>query len=110
MTRNEQIDINLKVVSAYNDAADELVPVNLIGSTRLRSCKATVIETSNWVILRSYSTLVAAVHKETRIGYDWLRFVYGFSATSAQHIAKFFVDYGVRGVGGSGLEMRWYPC
>lgn len=60
---------------------------------RLRNCKATVYETKNYIILRSYRTFVAAIHKGTRTGYDFLRDVYGYTATSAQHIRKFFVDY-----------------
>lgn len=60
---------------------------------QLRSCKADVYETENWFILRSYRTFVAAIHKHTHVGYDFLRDVYGYSATSAQHIRKFFVDY-----------------
>ena len=60
---------------------------------QLRTCKASVYETKNWFILRSYRTFVAAIHKDTRIGYDFLRDVYGYTATSARHIRKFFDDY-----------------
>lgn len=109
MTHHEQRKINKSVESACTAAFDGYVPNDVISRKRLRTCKAEVVETSRWFILWSYSTIVAAVDKETGIGYDFLRLVYGFSATSAQHIAKFFRDYGIRGTGGSGLEMRWYP-
>ena len=60
---------------------------------RLRKCSATVWETNHWYLLRSYRTFVAAIDKETGILYDFLRYVYGYTATSAQHIAKFANDY-----------------
>lgn len=44
------------------------------------------------VLLQSNNTIVAAVvinGKEKR-GYDFLRYVYGYTSTSAQHISKFF--------------------
>ena len=60
---------------------------------RLRNCKATVWETEHWYLLQSYATFVAAIDKQTGIMYDFLRYVYGYTATSAQHIAKFATDY-----------------
>lgn len=109
MKRNEQLKINTDVLANLSDIDRELerhkMPV-----ARLRSCSADVFETEHWYVLFSYRTPVAAVHKETRMGVDFLRYVYGYTPTSAQHIAKFFHDYGVRGVGGSGLEMRWAEC
>ena len=44
------------------------------------------------ILLQSYNTVVAAVvinGKEVR-GYDFLRYVYGYTSTSAKHISKFF--------------------
>lgn len=55
-----------------------------------RRCKATVGYMGSYVYLRSYNTIVAFVDTEKRIGYDILRTEYGYTATSAQHIAKFF--------------------
>lgn len=62
--------------------------------TQLRRCTADVYETDNLYVLRSYSTIVAVIDKTTDTLYDFLRFVYGYTATSAQHIAKFKHDYG----------------
>ena len=61
---------------------------------RLRSCSADVLETPNFFILRSYNTVVAVIDKLTGNTWDVLRMVYGYTATSAQHIAKFTADYG----------------
>ena len=61
---------------------------------RLRSCSAEVLETPTFFILRSYNTVVAVIDKHTGNTYDVLRMVYGYAATSAQHIAKFSYDYG----------------
>ena len=60
---------------------------------RLRTCNAVVYETENFYVLRSYQTLVAAVDKRNGNAVDVLRLVYGYTATSAQHINKFFKDY-----------------
>ena len=61
---------------------------------RLRSCSAEVLETPSFFILRSYNTVVAVIDKLTGNTWDVLRMVYGYTATSAQHIAKFSNDYG----------------
>lgn len=61
---------------------------------RLRTCQAKVLETEHFYILQSYNTYVAAIHKNTHEMFDFLRYVYGYTATSAQHIAKFAHDYG----------------
>lgn len=61
---------------------------------RLRSCSAEVLETPSFFILRSYITVVAVIDKCTGSTWDVLRMVYGYTSTSAQHIAKFTADYG----------------
>lgn len=61
---------------------------------RLRTCQAMVLEFEGFYILQSYHTIVAAIIKDTGEEFDFLRMVYGYTATSAQHIAKFFADYG----------------
>jgi len=61
---------------------------------QLNNCKATVFDCERYILLRSYQTIVAAIDKETGICYDWLRLVYGYTATSAQHIRKFADKYG----------------
>lgn len=48
---------------------------------------------THWYALRSYNTIVCIACYDTDrkrlIVYDLLRWVYGYTATSAQHIAKF---------------------
>jgi hypothetical protein len=60
---------------------------------RLRSSSAWVYETTHYYILRSYGTFVAVLDKKLDILYDVLRTVYGYTSTSARHIAKFNSDY-----------------
>lgn len=62
-------------------------------SKPLRSCSARVYETERYTILRSYSTIIAAYDKKTNKYYDFLRYVYGFTATSSYHLAKFRSDF-----------------
>ena len=73
-----------KIESAAYDAYNK-TPISL--SERLYSCKAWVYmpDNSDFIILRSYSTVVAAYQRST--GILW---VFGYySATTASHIAKF---------------------
>lgn len=63
---------------------------------RLRSCQAMVYETTNFYILKSYETFVGVIDKRTNNCADVLREVYGYTSTSAQHIAKFISDFGSR--------------
>lgn len=58
-----------------------------------RNCKASVGYASGYIYLRSYDTVVAFIDPIKKIGYDILRTEYGYTATSAQHIAKFFKEY-----------------
>ena len=60
---------------------------------KLRTCSATVYNTPDYIVLRSYNTIVAFINKNTREFFDILRYVYGYTSTSAQHIAKFRNDY-----------------
>ena len=56
---------------------------------RLCSCQAWVFETPSYYILKSYNTYIACMDKETENVYDVLRTEYGYTVTSAKHIAKF---------------------
>lgn len=88
MNRNTINEIVLGEISAINaDGEHRFVE-------RLRSCNACVWETKHFYILQSYATMIAAIDKESNIMFDFLRYVYGYTATSAQHIAKFAHDYG----------------
>lgn len=63
--------------------------------TQLRYCKACYGEIGeNFIVLQSYGTCVAFYDKRDNAVYDYLRYAYGYTATSAQHIAKFADDMG----------------
>ena len=100
MKKSEQLAINAQVIALVNDFN---TTNNYTGNfKRLRNCSAEVApvidaETGEllYYVLRSYNTIVAAIDVRTDTLYDFLRYVYGYTATSAQHIAKFGLDYGM---------------
>ena len=55
---------------------------------RLDYCQAYTYQTRGIHFLMSYSTIVAFVDDNDNM-YDVLRLVYGYTSTSAKHIAKF---------------------
>ena len=92
MTKREnQALCNQICVEVFENAMAELT--GDCNYKRLRTCKAVVVETENYDILQSYRTTVAVIDKRTDTLYDVLRYVYGYTATSAQHISKFEKDY-----------------
>ena len=100
MKKSEQLAINEQVLTLVNDFN---TTNNYTGTfQRLRPCSAEVApvidaETGEllYYVLRSYRTIVAAIDVRTDTLYDFLRYVYGYTSTSAQHIAKFDKDYGM---------------
>lgn len=92
MTKNEQAIINQLVTNEKSRAELELG--NYYNITRLCSCQAYVYETENYYWLKSYGTFAAFIDKTTDTCYDILRMDHAYTATSAQHIAKFRYDYG----------------
>jgi hypothetical protein len=94
MSKKEQALINEKVmemIDKYNEEVNQNVFYN---EKRLRTCQAYVYETPSFYVLRSYDTIVAIIDKSTDTCYDFLRLVYGYTNTSAQHIRKFGEEYG----------------
>lgn len=107
MRKQEQVTINTLADKIWEQAFKEFE--NEYGRTepiRLRSCKAYVVETTHYYFLKSYSTYVAVIDKEQDVLIDMLRYVYGYTNTSAQHIAKFSHDYG-KGYFGCNTIYRW---
>lgn len=92
MKTNQNVINNLamrdfeRALKEYNESTEYSVK-------RLRHCTAEVITTKNYYLLRSYSTIVASINRNIGTECDVLRKVYGYTATSAQHIRKFFDDY-----------------
>ena len=93
MKKDDQKYINSICAYAYKKAMAEYHTHNYMNCGRLRSCSAEVLETENYFLLRSYNTIVAVMNKRSRETVDVLRMVYGYTATSAQHITKFAHDY-----------------
>lgn len=89
MKKNEQIAVNTYIENVVNYINVLLGDGYPSAWYRLNSCKAEWGRVGKWMVLRSYSTVVAAYYTETDELFDFLRLVYGYSATSAQHIAKF---------------------
>lgn len=86
---NEQKQVNEKCVAAL-DRLTTLPGFSPVGCmVKFRSCNASTYEFKQYTVLYSYGTLVAIYDAHTNILYDVLRLVYGYTATSAQHIAKF---------------------
>ena len=88
----QQMD-NTVALELYRQFINEVEELPLKG-VRLRTCNATVYETSKYYILKSYNTVIAFIIKDRDILVDILRLAYGYTSTSAQHIAKFNSDYG----------------
>lgn len=106
MKKNEKERNNSIVEKEWVKAEHELICQRGKKSRKLRTCNASVLESENYYFLRSYSTIVAFIDKRTDTCYDILRLVYVYTASSAQHIAKFRHDYG-KGDFGCEHEMRW---
>lgn len=64
-----------------------------IDSEPLYHCNAKVYKVGDYIILQSYNTVVAFIDIEKQLFVDVLRMVYGYTNTSAQHIAKFRKKY-----------------
>lgn len=88
MKKCNQELINRMIADVVNNLAND----NLVYHKRLRYCTADVYVSDNYIVLRSYNTFVACIDDKGNC-YDFLRMVYGYTATSAQHIAKFYHDY-----------------
>ena len=94
MTKADQIEHNFIALGIFDIAMEELY--NTQGNYAqysLRKCSATVLETKNYFILRSYDTYVSAIEKNFNICVDVLRNKCGYTPTSKQHIARFKHDF-----------------
>lgn len=95
MIYNTRSEIESAVINAYNETSKGELK-------RLYNCKAWICETDSFdfIVLQSYSSIVAAYQRSTRI-----LWVFGFySNTTTQHIAKFrnWIRYEFR--------TGWNPC
>ena len=95
MKKLEQMKINQKVEEMQDECFKELFHYNSYFPKQLDSCHAWIKETENFIILKSYNTVIACINKNNNTLYDFLRLAYGYTATSAKHIAKFRNRYKV---------------
>lgn len=93
MSKKEEALMNEEVIAIVDKYNEEVKQNGLHHGTRLRTCQAYVYETPSFYVLRSFNTVVAIIEKNTDTCYDFLRLVYGFTRTTAQHISKFDKDY-----------------
>lgn len=90
MKKADQIMHNNLVLDVLDDLQQTMYYFGeKIDACKLRTCKAEVFRTEGYIVLRSYDTIVACIGEQDGVCYDFLRYVYGYSATSAQHISKF---------------------
>lgn len=113
MKKCDQIEVNAYIENIYNGINALLRTSSPVAWYRLYHCRAEWSQVGEWMILRSYSTIVAVYNVYTDDLFDFLRLVYGYTATSAQHIAKFHgfcrsvTGNGVA-TGYAGARYRWY--
>lgn len=106
MKMSEQAIINDDVIQHFHYAYVDMQYGRTHSIKRLRTCEAWVYETDHFYLLKSYNTFVACIDKMNNTLYDALRYVYGYTATSAQHIAKFVNDY--QDYWRNGERLRYY--
>lgn len=90
MTKREmKVKINREVLSNWARTKEvwDSVPDNAT-VTRIDYCQCGYIVWRRYIFLVSYSTMIAYIDPDGVL-VDILRLVYGYTATSAKHIAKF---------------------
>lgn len=92
MTKEKQKQVNA-LCAGMADFSTDLVRKNNTKWVRLFNCQAYVTVVDEFAILKSYDTIVAAISCHGNECFDFLRYVYGYTATSTQHINKFFKTY-----------------
>lgn len=105
MKKELQVKINricIEQIDKFNNYLDSLTAeqIDSVKVKKFRNCNARVVIYDKYYLLISYNTRVALIDRATGEAYDFLRYVYGYTATSAMHINKFFKDY---------TWCKWYP-
>ena len=96
LATNDLVLSALKEYNRYTETALRTAPHRLDYSTA-----ETFNVGSRYTVLRSYNRIVAFYDYDTDTLYDVLRYVYGYTVTSAKHIAKF------RNRMKAATELRW---
>lgn len=92
MKKQEQLTINAEIercMDKYNEVFYDTPDYKMPPKVQLNHCQAWLQDFEGFTVLWSYRSAVAVYDKNTDTLYDILRAVYGYTATSAQHIAKF---------------------
>ncbi len=84
----KQALINARCMQAI-DRFNEVADYEGVTWERLDYCQAWIADIGEYKVLKSYNTLIALIYKPTGTMYDVLRYVYGYTATSAKHVSKF---------------------
>ena len=92
--RQENLLVAKKKSRVFKDYLD-FSKGGIVLENRLYTCNARTYRRNNIILLESYNTVVACIDLDTQTCYDFLRLVYGYTATSAQHIRKFMNKYGI---------------
>lgn len=102
MKKTNQLNVNDTILEALDEYNKYCETANCTAPHRLDYCAAETFKVgSRYTTLRSYNTIVAFYDHDTNILYDVLRYVYGYTATSAKHITKF------RRMMDPVFELRW---
>lgn len=92
MKKQEQLSINAQIeqkMDKYNEVFYDTPEFKMPPKIRLDHCQAWTQDFEGFTVLWSYRSPVAIYDKRDGTLYDILRAVYGYTATSAKHIAKF---------------------
>lgn len=90
---NECVNVFMKAFPTLTNTFALLFKHRNLSVRPLRHCSAKVYITEDgYKVLQSYSTIIAIITPNGHC-YDFLRKVYGYTATSAKHISKFMQDY-----------------
>lgn len=93
MKKSTQLAMNDVAIDALNSFLQDVHENHAWYSKDFRRCNGEVFVNARYTWLKSYNTIVAFIDHNDGVACDVLRYVYGYTATSAQHIAKFFHDY-----------------
>ena len=91
MTKLQQEIINKSVQMFLDNNMNALMLTRCVD--RIDYCQAWQGKMHGIIVLQSYQTKVAAYDINNNVFYDFLRWSYGYTATSAKHIAKFRHKY-----------------
>ena len=94
--KDKQVELNEWILANWDDAISryyEKIEKGFdfdVKPKRLFNCQAEYFTIDKYVYLKSYNTIVAVFDIDFMNLIDVLRYVYGYTATSAQHISKFY--------------------